>query len=70
MPTTCAIRNALSISTSAVPTRVAMRVSRPLTKGPMMSARPVKISSAIIGSGSAIDSTTWLTTKASVAFTP
>ena len=37
-----------------------MRVTAPLTKTPMMSRRPVKISSAIIGSGSAMLSTTWL----------
>ena len=36
----------------------------------MISARPVNSSSAIIGSGSAMLSTTWLATSASVAFTP
>ena len=35
-----------------------MRVAAPLTKTPMMSRRPVKIESAIIGSGNAMLSTT------------
>jgi hypothetical protein len=53
-----------------VATTVATRVIRPLTNLPMMSARPVNFSSAIIGNGSAIESTTWLTTSAVVALTP
>ncbi len=41
-----------------------------LTNRPMMSARAVKIRSAIIGSGSAMLSTTWLMTSALVESTP
>ena len=69
-PNVCRIRITLSISTTAVPTTAAMRVSRPLANSPMMSRRCVKISSAIIGIGRAMLSTTWLMTSALVALTP
>ena len=58
MSKVCAMRNKLSTNTTAVPTKAATRVSRLLAKSPMMSRLPVKIRSAIIGSGSAMLSTT------------
>ncbi len=50
----CAISTTLSDSTTAVPISAATRVVRLLVNAPMMSRLLVKISSAIIGSGSAM----------------
>src|SRR5258707_13920755 len=70
IPKVCRIRNTLRASTTAVPDSAATLVVRPLAKAPMMSGRRVNIRGAIMGSGSAMESTTWLMTRALVALTP
>src|SRR6185312_2844278 len=62
-PRVCMMRKRLSSITTMVPARAARKVSRLLTNCPMMSHRLVKIRSEIIGSGNAIESTTWLMTS-------
>lgn len=54
-PKTCASSTKLSASTITEPMTAAACVSRPLTNSPMMSRRPVNITSAIIGTGSTSD---------------
>ena len=60
----------MSASTTTVPTTAMTLVSPAVGEGAHDVGRRVNISSAIIGSGSAMLSTTWLTTSALVALTP
>src|ERR1700760_197229 len=69
-PSVWTMRKALSTSTMAAPAIAAALVSAELANTPIMSDREQKITSAIIGSGSAMLSTTWLTTSAWVESAP